>query len=87
VALRAFLLEVNMWKDLSDEERQPYIDLAIQILSNLWYCTRVWSAWSYNTMTQDDFIPANEDDDIINNTACIIYMKNKGLNLEVQNDM
>jgi hypothetical protein len=26
-------------------------------------CTRVWSAWGVGTMSQDDFVPINEDDD------------------------
>ena len=29
-------------------------------------CTRVWEAWSYGTMTQDDFVPVTERlDDIL----------------------
>ena len=26
-------------------------------------CTRVWSAWSFGTMSQDDFIPIAYDDE------------------------
>ena len=29
-------------------------------------CTRVWSAWGYNTMSEDDFELACEDENIIN---------------------
>ena len=32
------------------------------------YCTRGWSAWSYGTMTQNDFVPIDVDeivDDIV----------------------
>lgn len=37
-------------------------------LSDERYCTREWSAWSYGTMTQDDFVPIDVDeivDDIV----------------------
>jgi len=34
-------------------------------LTDLYSCDRCWSAWSYNTMSEDDFYPANEDEDII----------------------
>ena len=37
-------------------------------LSDERYCTREWAAWSYGTMTQDDFIPIDVDeivDDIV----------------------
>ena len=37
-------------------------------LSDERYCTREWSAWSYGTMTQDDFVPIDVDeivDDIL----------------------
>lgn len=31
-----------------------------ELLSDDWACTRVWEAWQYKTMSQDDFIPLNE---------------------------
>jgi hypothetical protein len=34
------------------------------ILSDVYACTRVWEAWAYGTMTEDDFILAAEDPDI-----------------------
>lgn len=34
-------------------------------LNTLYACSRVWSAWSYGTMSQEDFRPAGEDDDVI----------------------
>jgi hypothetical protein len=30
------------------------------LLADDWACTRVWEAWNYGTMTQDDFEPLNE---------------------------
>ena len=32
-------------------------------------CTRVWEAWGYDTMTQDDFALVAEDDEVINELA------------------
>lgn len=34
-------------------------------LTDCYVCTRVWSAWSYNTMSKDDFIPIQEDEDLL----------------------
>jgi hypothetical protein len=31
-----------------------------QLLSDDYACTRVWEAWQYGTMTQDDFMPLTE---------------------------
>lgn len=40
-------------------------NIIIESLNNLYFCDRVWSAWSYGTMTQEDFIPLNEDDEFL----------------------
>jgi len=32
------------------------------ILADVWACTRVWEAWQFGTMTEDDFVPAAETD-------------------------
>lgn len=32
-------------------------------------CSRVWEAWSVGTMSEEDFAPAWEDDDLINDIA------------------
>lgn len=29
-------------------------------------CTRTWSAWGYGTMSEEDFFPACEDDELVN---------------------
>ena len=39
-------------------------DLVNSSLCGLYWCDRVWSAWSYGTMTEDDFYPAEDDDNI-----------------------
>ena len=33
---------------------------------DIYSCTRVWSAWGYQTMSIDDFIPFSEDDEALN---------------------
>ena len=34
----------------------PFFDIFVDV----YICTRVWSAWSYDTMSQDDFISLND---------------------------
>lgn len=43
--------------------------LAAEIPDDIYACSRVWEAWSYGTMRQDDFTPANEDWDMLAETA------------------
>jgi hypothetical protein len=31
-------------------------------LNGEYYCTRVWEAWSYGTMTEEDFVPIDVDE-------------------------
>jgi len=42
-------------------------------------CTRVWEAWSYGTMTEDDFVPMDEDEDIVNDLKTLIKEEVKRL--------
>ncbi|UVS95683.1 hypothetical protein [Burkholderia glumae] len=37
-------------------------DALAQALGDTYDCTRVWSAWGYGTMGEDDFSPIAEDD-------------------------
>jgi hypothetical protein len=34
------------------------------LLTDVYACNRVWSAWSAGTMTEDDFVPAAQDEDV-----------------------
>jgi hypothetical protein len=52
-----------------DEVRQCVRDAVADALAGLYYCGRVWSAWGVGTMSEDDFSPADEDNDIIENVA------------------
>ena len=36
-------------------------DAVAEALGDAYDCTRVWSAWSYGTMSQDDFFLVAED--------------------------
>lgn len=67
------LSAVKEFKDLTSEEQQPYLDLAANVLNGLHCCTRVWEAWHIGTMTQDDFVEADFDDELIYDRASIIY--------------
>lgn len=53
----------------TDDTRQIARDAVAGALTGLYYCRRVWSAWSVGTMSEDDFSPADEDDDIIENVT------------------
>ena len=35
-------------------------------------CTRVWEAWSHGTMSADDFTPAAEDPDLLDEIAAAV---------------
>lgn len=61
------------WAELNDQQRAPYIDAAPEMLADLLFCTRDWSAWSYGTMRKEDFIDASCDDDIIEDMAKRLY--------------
>jgi len=64
---------MKTWENLTEEERKPYFDKAIEVLQDHLTCTRVWSAWSYGTMTQDDFVLSAEDDNIVSDTAKMLF--------------
>ncbi len=47
------------------DERAALHSAISEAISGLYYCGRVWSAWGVGTMTEDDFSPANEESDVI----------------------
>lgn len=61
--------------ELSDSEKQFYYDKAVDFFNgkDLLYCTRVWNAWQYNSMSEDDFLNVEDDDDLIHELAEFIY--------------
>jgi len=52
-------VEPSQAGELSKEE---LTDLIAAGLGGTYHCTRVWSAWSFGTMSQDDFEPVDESD-------------------------
>ena len=61
------------WGDLTDGEKQPFLDAAHGIPAPLHYCSRMWLAWQIGTMSEEDFVPANEKEEILIETACYLY--------------
>ena len=55
-------------QDLAVPVQEPVAlrDALVDSLGCVYVCDRVWSAWSVGTMTQDDFFPAAESDDVLN---------------------
>jgi hypothetical protein len=47
-------------------------DQVREILADTYACGRVWEAWSYGTMSQRDFSPAAEDDDIVSDLVALL---------------
>jgi len=42
-------------------------------LTSVYLCGRVWSAWNHGTMSEDDFQPADESDEFIEDiTAAVV---------------
>jgi hypothetical protein len=63
------------FEELSDEEKEFYYQKASEFLNGreLLYCNRSWSAWSHGTMSENDFHPVDEDDNVIAELAEHIY--------------
>ena len=63
---RKGLKDVMVHKDdlvlVEKVDQQDYLKLQVaEALGDTLVCTRTWSAWSYGTMTEEDFFPACED--------------------------
>lgn len=50
---------------LPEETKQNFYDQVANTLDGFLWCDRVWEAWSVGTMSQDDFSPAGDDEDVI----------------------
>ena len=73
--LAAVMRRRTGWDKLSESKKQKFYNMATEVLQDFYFCTRVWAAWSYGTMTQDDFLMAKEDDAILEDTARYLYEK------------
>jgi hypothetical protein len=49
--------------EVTEDLRQKVCDAVAEALGDAYDCMRVWSAWSYGTMGQDDFWPVAESDE------------------------
>lgn len=49
-------------EDVHSKIREALVDVALT-------CTRDWSAWGYGTMTEADFMAAEEDEDLVNSLS------------------
>lgn len=63
----------EMWDELSEGDKEKYRKIAASVLSGLHWCQRTWDAWAQGTMSEDDFIAADEDEQIIEDAAFDIY--------------
>lgn len=41
-------------------DKDEIADIVRAHLTSIYCCTRVWSAWSHGTMSEEDFVPADE---------------------------
>jgi len=57
------------WAALPVEEQAPYIARAEAMLTDLLCCTRDWSAWGVETMSEHDFVDAAGDSDLVGELA------------------
>lgn len=51
---------------LIEETQSALINIINEHFSQTYVCTRVWSAWSYGTMTEEDFTAVSEDSYLVN---------------------
>lgn len=41
--------------------REEIIKILDGWFKDAYFCTKVWEAWGYNTMTQNDFVPVDDE--------------------------
>lgn len=52
---------MNIDESILEELPDSIIDATAEAIGEALDCTRVWSAWSYGTMSQNDFCSASEN--------------------------
>lgn len=45
---------------ISDDDKERAMEAVSEVLGDAYFCTRVWAAWSYRTMSENDFTPVND---------------------------
>jgi hypothetical protein len=51
--------------EITEEMREKVREAVAEAVGDAYDCTRVWSAWSYGTMGEDDFVPVADQADRI----------------------
>jgi hypothetical protein len=67
------IVRVCAWEGATAAQQEPFIDKAAELVQDTLFCSRVWSAWGYGTMTADDFSDAVDDEDFIEAIAKAIW--------------
>jgi hypothetical protein len=66
---------MKKWEELTELEKNTLADTVADNTGDTYWCKRVWSAWSYGTMTQEDFEPLGESNDFLDDVSKSLYEK------------
>ena len=63
------------WTDLGEDEQRAHCDVVSAAMGDaeLLVCDRVWSAWSYGTMSEHDFDEAHADEGVVEEFAKAMF--------------
>lgn len=64
---------MKSWDELTDQQRDQLREAVAENCTDMYWCDRVWEGWSAGTMSQDDFHPAEECDDFLEDVARAVY--------------
>ena len=63
-----------LFEQLTEAQKQKFLDHVANTLDGFLWCDRVWSAWGVGTMSQDDFSPAGTDEVIYEHAVSMYIM-------------
>lgn len=63
-----------LFEQLTEAQKQKFLDHVSNTLDGFLWCDRVWSAWGVGTMSQDDFSPAGTDEVIYEHAVSMYIM-------------
>jgi hypothetical protein len=61
------------WSDLTEAQREPFRQAALELLQGKLVCGRVDEAWDLGTMSREDFRRASEVPEIVEESAQMLY--------------
>lgn len=66
-------------------DREELVVAIANCLDGTYYCGRVWSAWQYGTMSEDDFVPVDETDILseLADTVIDLLEKNRKIGADI----